>query len=316
MLQGGMLISIGNLKYQFFQAIEKGFVPGRSKHSDVRKNEHYFVYSYADRNALRDTASDFSKYMKDQGVKKLIDITPDDVSKFLASKEGTVSSRTLKTYQSRLTKLGRLATEYCHRNLDYHGEIPKHTTPKSKDDKIRTLAMKNEDFDKVMGKIRPNSQANISLRLARSFGLRVSEINHIRVKDVDIRHGTLNIYKSKGGRTRTLYCYTRKQIDLLIELDQMGRDKDLKKNDRIITIKSDSINKALSRALDAIYGKDKNPYRKCKTGIHSLRKAYATERYYRLRLHESHQEAWLTVCKELGHSSLREDLFDTYVVRS
>lgn len=310
-----MLISIGNLKYQFFQAIEKGFVPGRSKHADVRKNEHYFVYSYADRNALRDTASDFSKYMKEQGVKRLVDITPNDVSKYLASKEGMVSSQTLKTYQSRLTKLGRLATEYYHHNLNYHGEIPKHTNPKTKDDKIRTSAMKDEDFDKVMSKISPNSQANISLRLARSFGLRVSEINHIRVKDVDIRHGTLTIYKSKGGRTRTLYCYTKQQLNLLIELNEMGQEKDLQKNDRIITIKSDSINKALSRALDGIYGKDKNPYKQCKTGVHSLRKAYATERYNRLRLHESHQKAWLTVCKELGHSSLREDLFDTYVVR-
>lgn len=175
--------------------------------------------------------------------------------------------------------------------------------------------MKDEDFDKVMSKISPNSQANISLRLARAFGLRVSEINHIRLKDVDMRHGTLTIYRSKGGRTRTLYCYTKQQLNLLIELNEMSQEKGLQKNDRIITIKSDSINKALSRSLDAIYGKDKNPYGQCKTGVHSLRKAYATERYNRLRLHESHQEAWLTVCKELGHSSLREDLFDTYVVR-
>lgn len=305
----------GNIKYQLFQAIDRGFKPGRSKHSEMDKH-HDIVYSYSDRNALRDTASDFAKYLKTQHVRKLIDITPENCSDFLKSKEGKISDHTMKVYKSRLIKLGKLSSNYTNHRCDFRAELPKNNIKKSDKEKIRTLAMKDTDLKKALSYINPKSEAHIALRLSRSFGLRVSETTHIRPCDIRLKDGRLFIHRSKGGRSRVLFCHTTDQFQVLSELKAYGENKGIKAQKPILTIKNDSVNRALQRALDKVYGKDKNPYRDHATGVHSIRKRYATERYHELRLHMrlSQKQAFGIVSKELGHSANRTDLFEVYIV--
>ncbi len=305
----------GNLKYQLFQAIDYGFKPGRSKHSEMDKH-HDIIFSYADRNALRDTASDFAKFLKSQHVRKLIDITPQNCTDFLKSKEGKISDHTMKVYKSRLIKLGKLSSNYTNHRCDFRAEIPKNNTKRANKEKIRTLAMKDTDLKKALSYINPQSEAHLALRLSRSFGLRVSETTHIRPSDIRLQDGRLFIHQSKGGRNRILVCDTKEQFALLAELKTYGETKGVQSQRPILTIQNDSINRTLQRALDKVYGKGNNPYRAHATGVHSIRKRYATDRYESLRLHMhlSQKQAFGIVAKELGHSANRMDLFHVYVV--
>lgn len=62
-----------------FSAIDASFEPNRSKHSDrhnkVNTKEH--VYSYKQYNNLKDLASNFSGYCKENGVKKMGKLNPE-----------------------------------------------------------------------------------------------------------------------------------------------------------------------------------------------------------------------------------------------
>lgn len=301
-----------NLKYQMFSSIDNSFTPNVSKHA-LKHDLNYEgsrIFSFRTRENLRDTASDFSKFIKQNfpEVKYIRDVKEEHVNAFLESKKDTCSEKTLQQYQTRLEKIGKCCADNFGVKTNFHGKVPVKT---GQNDKVRTIAMERGDFEKVLATGK-KCESLTAIKVCGAFGLRVSEVLHIKPKD--IKRDTLFIERSKGGRDRTLEIRTQEQRDSLKELKQFAKENDVARNENILNVKSNSVNKFLGTILKKL---DITKYNDHKTGVHSIRKMYATERYFDLRTKENlnHKTAWNIVSSELGHGKNREDLFKIYVVQ-
>ena len=248
-------------------------------------------------------ANNFANYMKNEhgNIKMLKDIKEEHIIGFLETKEKEgVSSSTLNTYRTEMAKLGRMAsnTYHCKINMTCNDFKP------HEKEKIRDIAMSKEHYDRFLKATEDsNSQSRAAILVCREFGLRVSEV--IKIRQEDIKSDKLHIDKSKGGRSRDIEIRKDSQREALNNLIDKGKG-----DDKILNIKDDSVNKYLRENMEKIGITD---YRDSKSGVHSIRKMYAQERYEEeLEKGLSHKEAWGAVSEELGHSRDREDLFLTY----
>lgn len=298
-----------SVQYQLCQVIDSSFCPGASRHKDVDYHGQRIV-SYADRDALRDTAFDFGKFCRANGIKWIKDITPEVANKWIEQKANSgCKLSTLKAYASRLDKLGRLTHDVLGYDVNFKADKDKLKERQTADEKIRTVKMERDDLNRALDGMKGKSQSKIAIQLSAAFGLRVSETVKIKAEHIDMQKGILHIIGAKGGRDRDIMIRTDAQRDVLKEL--LSRDKG--KGEYLLTVKADSVNKALSRAFEKL---DITTYKDHKTGLHSIRKLYATERYNELRDRGmSHKTAWGHVSEELGHGRDREDLFKVYVVK-
>ena len=291
-----------SMKHQMLNAIEQSFRPGESKRTadEIKRSET--VYSFQYRENLRDIASDFSKFMKDnyKDVKLLKDIAPVHVEAYLKEKDKTVSSATLTAYKSGLEKIGKCASNVYRTRINLKSDYQ--AAPK---EKIRDIAMKQEDYKALMKatESRP-CQSRLAVELARVFGLRVCEV--VKITPRDIKGNVLHIHESKGGRSRDLKIKTEEQRAVIEKLNQLETSK----SKPYIQVKEDSVNKWLGDNLKKI---GITVYNEAKTGVHAVRKMYAEERYQENREKGmDHKKAWGEVSVELGHSEDRESLFRTY----
>lgn len=311
---------MGSLKYIFVESIKDAFQEGRSKY-DERNNpnidtrEH--VYSYSQRENLKDTACSFAKFCKVEGVSgsnknklKQLEKRTDLASKFLAEKQSQgCSQRTLKRYKSELAKLGVLVSNRYGRTIKFEGRVETKNSLHSDEEKVRTVAVSDKDYQRFLAS-KKDCQSLMAVKLSRAFGLRVSEAVKLRPCDIDKTKGTIQIVQSKGGRDRTLSIRTEDQKEALRDLEKYTPTT---ATERYLNVREDSVNRYLNRGFQSL---GINTYSMHKTGCHALRKAYATERYQELRSQgDSHQTAWDKVSEELGHGHGREDLFKVYVVK-
>lgn len=295
-----------NLKQQMIYSIDQAFVPGVKKGNLTpgEQEQKERIHSFQYRNNLRDTACDFASYAKENfGIRMAKDLTKDHAEAYLAAKIKGCSPTTVEQYRSRLATVGRILSS----NYGYDIDLSvKPLMRASSDNKVRDIAMKREDFKKVM-EHGNDCVSKMGLRLSEAFGLRVSEI--VKIEPRDIKDTCLHIHQSKGGRDRDIEIRTDHQRAVLRDLLAFNQ---VAYNERIIEVKADSINKYLHNTLKRL---QINEYDDHNTGVHSIRKMYATERYDELReAGKSHAEAWGDVSEELGHSRDREDLFSVYVV--
>ena len=302
-----------NLKHQFFQAIDNAIAFGESKHSAKQNgiDTDKKIYSYSACNSMRDTAKDFANYLKREypEVKKTYQINQGHIKNYLESKIPTCSQKTLEQYSSRLDKLGKLCGERYKFEMNWKVKAPQKMHQSSEG---RTLKMDTYVLHQIYTEGSP-SQSKTALKLSEAFGLRVSECVHIRPCDINRFNHTLFINESKGGRSRTLDITTPKQIEAIRELKEWEEKNDRAPSESILTVKAGSVNHFLQDRLER---KGITEYKEHKTGVHSIRKLYATDRYNELRQSGiKHTEAWGIVSVELGHSANRLDLFQTYVVQ-
>lgn len=296
-----------NLQYQIFQSIDLAYSPGFRRHSAVDYHGDRVV-SFADKNALKDTGKDFAKWCKGVGVSRLVDVRPEHVNAYLQGKAATCSTATLKAYRSRLDKIGKLASNYVGRDIaaNYRGELPQRQTASKYDGKVRTVAMTRTDYDKAVSTMR-QSDSKVALGICAAFGLRADEVAHLRCRDVGADF--LTVEQGKGGRDRTIKAETAEQKQELQRLQTLATGK--RGDEHLLHVRSGSINKTLSRAMERV---GITRYKDCKTGVHAVRKMYATERYTALRAQGyNHKESWGQVSETLGHGRDREDLFRVYV---
>ena len=300
-----------NIKSQIFYALESNFHEGMSKHSLKAQNGNRDygskIFSYQSLNGLKDTAKDFANFMKSKHpeIKKVVHIRQEHVKEFLDSKVATSRNLTLQTYATRLNKIGICCSETYNKRLNFKVEAPQ---KEGQSEKIRVGAMEKSDFNKVL-ETSYNCDSKKAIQLAGAFGLRVSECVHLRPCDINLNNQTIFIHQGKGGRDRTLEIRTNEQKQIITELNKIKG----KENEPILKVKADSVNQYLSNNLKRL-GITK--YSMQKTGVHSIRKMYATERYNELRDKGlNHRKAWDVVSNELGHGKGREDLFKVYVVK-
>ena len=296
-----------NLKWQFLNAINNNFKEGMDKHS-IKANgqmDGTRIFSYADRENLKDVASNFSNFMKENynDVKMVKDIKPEHIQNFLNSKANNCSRKTLEQYGSKFNKLENLVNSTYGTNVNYKGFV----IPSAKENtKIRNVAMSKNDFKKLeSGFANSKSSAKEAIQLSSKLGLRVSETVKLQGRDINLKENTVHINKSKGGRSR----------DVPIRPEDKGYFANLKAQygeyERICPVQSDSINKAIQRTMERTGIADR--YKD--TSVHSIRKMYAQEQFNRYREQGMEiNQALGAVSVDLGHSENRLELMREYVL--
>ena len=138
------------------------------------------------------------------------------------------------------------------------------------------------------------------------FGLRVSECCKMKGKDIKLDNDYIHVHESKGKRCRDIKIETEEQRKFCKYIKAIVSDED-----RICPLREDSVNQEIRRILL----KHKiNKYKDRKTGIHSIRKAYATEEYKKnLQQSKDETESWDITATKLGHGSGRKVLKNVYV---
>lgn len=300
-----------NLKYQMKNAIDQNFRERMDK--DSIKNEKQMddtrIFSWSDRNNLIDLSANFANFMQTNHneIREMKNVTTEHVQNFLNERSKTCTSETLKQYASKFNKIERLINKtYSTANVNFHTE--KMVT--FGNERTRDIAMTREHYSQLMNHVQGSrSQGVLALDLAGRFGLRVSEIPNI--KGMDIRTAgdaiVLHIHESKGNRSRDLDVTKPEDRDFLINRKQECGD-----NQRLVSIKEDSINKFLQRNLNELH---LTVYQERDTGVHAIRKMVAQERYDEERAKgHTQQEALDTVSNFLGHGNNRNDLMKKYVL--
>lgn len=305
-----------SLKSQMMYAIQSNFVPGVSKHalkSEGIKDFGGAIFSHSVKHRLNDVAKDFSKFVKEKYEIRLVkDIKTEHVEAYLKSKiDSGCKPTTVKGYAQSIKKIG----ECCLTQYGQKTKINWKSDPnlyqikynnKGESALMRTLKMEEKDYQTIL-KRATNCQSKECLQVCHAFGLRVEEVVSIKAKDV--KENSLIVSNAKGGRIRELQADTPEKRSMLDKLQEKA--KDLQVNERIWSIKKGSVNSFLNKSLKQ---SGITKYDECKTGVHAIRKNFATREYERYRSQGlSHKEAWGIVSNELGHGKDRMELFKVYV---
>lgn len=297
-----------NLNYQFKNAIDESFNGGGvDKHSAKHTgNSMGNVYSYAERSNLLELSHQIGDYVKvNYGVRMVKDIQSSHVQNFLNSKAETCNANTLSQYASRINKLESIVNNVYHVNTEWNKDL---IVPPSliSNDKTRDVAMTRADYNSIMQYAQSsNSQAKIAIELAGRFGMRVAETCKLEPRDINFNEMKLHIHESKGGRSRDIPI-TAGDVQFLKSI--IGNKTPEQK---IVNIKEDSVNRFLSRIEEKL-GIEK--YKTARTGIHSIRKMTAQEKYDQFREHGfSKKESMSKVSEYLGHGKDRIDIVKAYI---
>lgn len=305
---------MASIKGQVFHVIDSNFSPGQDKRNDKFDSnmEREKIYSFSERNNLRQIGMEIATFSKaNYGVKQIKDITKDMVKEFMSVKSQTCNQTTLNNYTSRINKLEGLVNQ-TYKSCNVHWSNLRGES-KIGEDKLRDIPMDKGDFDKLIAYAKDNnltSKAILGVELSGAFGLRVSEVCKLQVRDIDLEAMKLHIHQSKGGLSRDLII-KEEHKDFLQKIIQ-GRDN----IERLVPIKEDSVNKWIREILPKVNGIDATKYLKAKTGVHSIRKMWATERYRELILHGlDEKDACNKVANELGHGDNRWDVVKNYIYK-
>lgn len=268
-------------------------------------NNEAKIYSYSYRSNLIDTACDLAKVIKTKypDTKYVKDITVEQINFYLKSKSNTCSCETLKQLKSRIKKLECICNKkFKNCKLDW-SDIK---IEKSNTGKLRDVAFSKEQVEKIKSALesKRESASKSALKVFMPYALRASEYTNIRVKDIDLNKMKLHIYKSKGGRSRTLDLRPESvaPIKTLIQEKQPY--------EKLFSIQGKSISTYLSRLCKELGFKE---IISAKTSLHALRKYMAREYYKEQRKNHNKKEALGNTMAFLGHGRNRTDLIKTYL---
>lgn len=145
------------------------------------------------------------------------------------------------------------------------------------------------------------SQCIDVVRFNSVVGCRINTCDKIKVQDVSIRNNDvfISIRNDKGGRNRTVVIENNKEFANFCRELRSGKNP----NDRLFSVKSDSVNKFIRRRASAL-GIQRDG--KTLSGNHSIRKNVATNLYRKTG-------SGSTVSQFLGHGKCRPDIERAYI---
>lgn len=295
------------LFYQFNKSISLAFKPGIDKHSYKRSNcSKVRIFSYADRRNIIKCTNQLCKYLEERysDLCFIKDISVVHVNKFLEYKAHYCSCATMKNYRYCIKKLEKMVKEYLHLKVKY---IDKNNVIKGIKVDIRNIKIKDNDLEVLLRQVeKSNSKAVLGVKIAAVFGLRSEEICKLKGKDIDMERKILHVHEGKGKRSRNIPIESDEQIKICKEINEK-----IKEESRVCPIKPNSLNAVIRRILI----KNKiTRYADAKTGIHSLRKYYATKDYKKNFKELSNEKtAWNITSSKLGHGKGRVILKNVYV---
>ena len=289
-----------SLFYQFNSALDMCFVLHFDKHSDKhnpQSESDHIIKSLSAKSNLKDFAHDFAAFIKNEyGVKQVKQITPDMCQSYIERKSAEgCSLKTIKTYQSNLLKISKCANKAFNIRTDYSVSVDESKIEKT--ETIKQYSFTHAEMEKIFSSAPRQCESLSALRLAYAFGLRVSSISRLEVRQVNFQENTIFVCKDKGNRSRTLH-FDNETAKLLHELIK-GKNP----QDKIVNICPSSINTYLRRRCTAL--NIRNEKGEVKSGVHSIRKLWAEQ------FAEKNGVAKTMVA--LGHGEDRKDLEDTYL---
>lgn len=294
-----------SLFYQMKTACDT-FVPNFDKHSDKRQ-EHdnsHVIKSLQSKTNILDFAHQFTDYVKTEfpEVKKISGITPEICQSFIDKKcsEGC-TEKTVKAYQSLLNKIEICVNHRFHSNVNYRTEINKELIQERTS--IKDFAFTNAEMEKILD-YKGRSQCIDVVKFNSVVGCRINTCDKIKVQDVSIRNNDttfIHVRNDKGGRFRTVVIENNKEFANFCRELRRGKNP----NDRLFSVKSDSVNKFIRRRASALG--IRTPDGQVKSGNHSIRKNVATNMY------KNNGRDFGSVMTFLGHSREREDLREIYI---
>lgn len=282
---------------------------GADKHS-MRKNGQdttSTVFSYKERAALLKIGYQLGNYLKDNypKVEQVADIAPPMIQSFLNHKANSNNSNSLVTIKSSLSKLDKVSSKrFESKTASFMVDVKKPKTECVNNIRKNVNTTKN-DWEKIEQAMEGSrSKANILIRLAKEYGMRVEALTNMRVSDFDFANRIVHIVDDKGGRDRTI---SMTNVDIC-----RGVCGTLGANERITKLRPSSVNKQFGRLTEKAGINAK--YKDAKTGIHSLRKQAACDLACDLRAKGMDREDILsTVSKWLGHGTSRRDVLKKYL---
>ena len=203
--------------------------------------------------------------------------------------------KTIKTYQSNLLKISKCANKAFNIRTDYSVSVDESKIEKT--ETIKQYSFTRAEMEKIFSSAPRQCESLSALRLAYAFGLRVSSISRLEVRNIDFKENTLHVIRDKGNRSRILH-FDNETAKLLHELIR-GKQPQQK----IVNVSPSSINTYLRRRCTAL--NISNEKGEIKSGCHAIRKLWAEQ------FAEKNGVAKTMVA--LGHGEDRKDLEDTYL---
>ena len=288
-----------SLFYQFNSAIDLNYRHHFNKHGDKHNPESdssHIVKSLSAKSNLKDFAHDFSAYIRQEySVKQIKEITPEMCDSYIKSKYDTCSLKTIKTYQSNLLKLSKCANKTFNIRTDFSVSVDESKIEKT--ETIKQYSFTRAEMEKIFSSAPRQCESLSALRLAYAFGLRVSSISRLEVRNVDFKGNTLHVIRDKGNRSRILH-FDDETAKLLRELI-----KGKQPQQKIVNISPSSINTYLRRRCEKL--NIKNEKGEIKSGCHAIRKLWAEQ--------FAEKNGVKKTMVALGHGEDRKDLEDTYL---
>lgn len=296
-----------SLKYQMETAVLDNFNEGKSKRAAKMSEGGYGskIYSHSTKNNLLDFVGTFASFCKSQyGIKNVKDVKSEHAKAFMEKSAKTCNDNSMREYHQHLKKLDKCfkATFKSYKNdLTSGWKLPsgKNQT------KLRDVKIERESMNKVLDKLDMKYGTHRAIALAEALGLRVSEAVMVKGSHINLDKGVVHVI-GKGGRPRQVPIREDRK-EILVQLKEQYGDT------RIALVKENSVNATFKRICkrEEIHDLDGS-----KSGIHAIRKLYATEQFEELVDNGMDEKrAFDEVSAQIGHGENRNDLFKTYIVR-
>ena len=295
------------LFFQFYKAIDLCFSPGVDKHSYKKSKETKVkIFSYADRRNIIKVTDQLSKFIEKNysNINYIKDITDKEIKAFFDDKALSCSKNTLMNYKYCIKKIEKMVQQELHLKVNYINNIK---IESHNNYLLRDIELSEKHLEIILENgLKSNSKAVIAIEFAALFGCRVSEISKLQGRDIDLDKKLIHIIDSKGKRSRDIKISTEKQLEFCQKIKvRIGE------YERVCPLREDSINTYIRRAL---LKNNITIYSEKKTGVHAIRKYYAKRDYIKnIEKTNSPQKAWAQTSLNLGHSSNRKTLINTYV---
>lgn len=293
---------------QFNNAINNCFKEGMDKHADKAYNPVLTekIYSYSAMNNLKDFAKNLSNYIKENYpyIKRIGDIKEEQLQNFLNYKnEKGCSQNTLDLYKSNLNKLEMVVNKtYSSVNWDFKNTVETPASIKEfNGNRGVNSVISREDYNKILNYCRENkSTSGDAILLQNGLGIRVEELAQIKIRNIDLDNNVLILDNTKGGKELIR--------EMTPEVREIIQERMSIVSDKIIDVKSDSINAQLRRIEDRL-GLPRH-------SNHDIRRLIAQEHYDAYREEGySKKEALEKTSKWLNHVGPREQMITkSYIV--
>ncbi|MDK0981247.1 MAG: tyrosine-type recombinase/integrase [Clostridium perfringens] len=243
-----------NINGQITYAINKCFKEGIDKRAYKIKAGRAMgdkVFSYAEKYRLKDMAKSLQKFLKDNGrdVKYVKDIQSEDIQGYLESEKARgCTQNTIDTYANSLFKIQEAINATYGVRTNWRSEISMPVAEKAHSvDRGVNSVITREDYNKILDYAAKNrSESGYAVRLQDFLGVRVEEVARISRDNINLEDRTIKLVNTKGGRELTRDI-PNDRVELVKEVLEHNYHED-----RLFSIKGDSINRYLNRIEDKL----------------------------------------------------------------